>query len=132
LGGGHVSASGAEVDRTGLWPDRARAADAAAGFVPVGRDSFVYGEENAMATGGTCCEFAQTCPWHWKPHWYSHRLETEFEDAYCYGGSCECAIRMVAAALGLGAVPDDMFPGERARAADIVGQAQRHLAKSGS
>ena len=43
-------------------------------------------------------------------------LETEFEEAYCYGEAPRCAIWMVAVALGPGAVPSDMFPGQRARA----------------
>ena len=81
-----------------------------------------------MATDRTCCEFAQTCRWHWQPHWYSHRLETEFEDAYCYGEVCRCAIWMVASVLGPQAVPDDMFPGERARATEIVAGHQARTA----
>ena len=47
-----------------------------------------------------------------------------YKDYYCRGDNSECAIRMLAAAIGDRPLPPDLFPNQTVRARKLIAQAR--------
>jgi hypothetical protein len=47
-----------------------------------------------------------------------------YKDYYCRGDNSECAIRMLATAIGEQKLPPDLFPNQTVRARKLIAQAQ--------
>jgi hypothetical protein len=67
-----------------------------------------------------CCERTEHCAFYCDALATMPMISVIYKDYYCRGDNSDCAIRMLAAAIGDQQLPPDLFPNQTVRARKLI------------